>query len=198
MGKSIDWETREYAEDLYITRGYTLEQVASTTGVSLQQVKTWSTDDGWVERRTEYRQAMKDIRANTVRLRKELIFKALQSKDPQDVYAAAALERVAAMADRKDRSEAGTDAPSLEPRREIVTPADAIAALQDAVQAKINGMLARPAELSMAGIKDMRQALTLLTEMQRQYVPEEGTPAEKGLTEDAANEIRRKILGLKT
>jgi hypothetical protein len=52
MGKSIDWENREYAEDLYITRGYTSNRSLSTTGVSLQQVKNMEHGRGWVERRT--------------------------------------------------------------------------------------------------------------------------------------------------
>jgi sulfur transfer complex TusBCD TusB component (DsrH family) len=196
MGQAYDFETREYAEDLYITRGYTLEKVAVATGVSLQQIKTWSSDDRWVERRTEYRQAIKDIRSNTIRLRRELIAKALQSKDPQDVYAAAAIERIAAMAERRPGSPVSDAVPAPGQLREIVTPQDAIGALQEAVQYKINLLLSNPESLNLAAIKDMKQAFALIDDLKARYKPDDKGKG-KGLSDEAAEEIRRKILGIK-
>ncbi len=196
MGKSISFETREYAEDLYIVRGRTLEQTAKETGVSLSQVKAWSVTDGWKARREEHRRQLKDIRSDTLKLRKELISQALSSKDPQDVYAAAAFERMAHMVEKKNA--AGEDVPPGEILREIATPADAIAALQEAVQGKINIMLSRPGEISLGAIKDMKQALGLLKDMQKEYFPEEaGRPAKKQLTPDTLKRIREEVYGLK-
>ncbi len=196
MGKAISFEIRETAEDLYIVRGYTLEQTAHSTGVSLSQVKAWSVADGWKARRQEHREQLKDIRSDTLKLRKELISKALTSKDPQDVYAAAAFERMAQMAQKKNA--AGEEIPPVETGREIATPEDAIAALQEAVQYKINLMLSRPAEISLAAIKDMKQALALLKEMQAQYAPEDtGKPSRKQLTKETLKRIREEVYGLK-
>lgn len=198
MGKAIDWETREYAEDLYIARGYTLEQVAAATGVSLSQVKTWSTDDSWGDRREEYRQAVRGIRADTIRLRRELIAKALASKDPQDVYAAAAFERMAAAAEKKAGSGSGSDVAPAEIAREINTPEEAVAAMRDAVQVKVNLMLSRPGEISKDAIKDVERILALIEKMQEQYAPKDmGRTEKRQLDPDTIKRIREEIYGLK-
>lgn len=96
MGKEIDWEIRGQAEELYIIDGRTYEQVAEATGVSVSQLKAWGSAGGWRKKREECRESVRDIRMTKVKLRRAQLRKALETQDPQDVYAAVRLESLAA------------------------------------------------------------------------------------------------------
>ncbi len=98
---TTDFEQRERAKDLYVIEGMTLEQVAGETQIPGRTVEEWSRSDGWVEERREYRRSLSDIKRNTVTLRKRLISKALESLDPQDIYAASRLEALSARGEKK-------------------------------------------------------------------------------------------------
>ncbi|MDY7034543.1 MAG: hypothetical protein SV375_00045 [Thermodesulfobacteriota bacterium] len=99
-----DLEDRERAEDLYIIDALTLEEVARATGIPERTIQKWSADDCWNEKKKEYQDTLKDIKRNTILLRKSLISKALQSLDPQDVYATVKMEF---LAERKTRGPGG-------------------------------------------------------------------------------------------
>lgn len=190
--KEISWEIRERAEELYIVDGLTLEQVARETGISIQSLRKWSAEEGWRDKKREYRQALSEIKRNTVLLRKSLIAKALQSLEPQDVYAAARLEAASA----RFKGDDPAYAPS-ETVREISTPEDAINALQEAVEKKINLMLTKPSDLSLAGIKDMKKAFELIDEMKERYTVEPEEDSKKqGLTKENLKKIEEEILHL--
>lgn len=103
MGKEIDWEIRVYAEELYVVRGLTYNQVAEATGVSISQLKNWGGAGSWRQKREEYRSAQGEIKRNTVLLRKNMIAKALNSLDPQDVSAVSQLEAVTFLKGREGR-----------------------------------------------------------------------------------------------
>lgn len=113
MAESISWEVREQAEELYIVDGLTLEQAAKRVGVSVQALKNWSADDGWVQRRREYRETLRTIRAKRTELRRKLLEKAVDELDPQLVYAATRLETTAQRIARQDAPEAEVDRPKL-------------------------------------------------------------------------------------
>jgi hypothetical protein len=111
---TTDFEQRERAKDLYVIEGMTLEQVAVETQIPVRTVEEWSRSDGWVEERREYRRSLSDIKRNTVTLRKRLISKALESLDPQDIYAASRLEALSARGEKKQESgEVAIDRPKL-------------------------------------------------------------------------------------
>lgn len=180
MAKEISWEIREQAEELYIVDGKTFDEVAEITGVSVAQLKRWGSgqpdpDDpeqkssSWMDRKKEYRTAFANIKRDTVLLRKRLISKALKSLDPQDVYAISSLESTVV----KVQQAAGADIPaSLKERRTIKTPQDAVDALGDVVEDKINGMLTKPGAINLSAIKEMKQSLELIEKMKEKYKPE--------------------------
>jgi len=59
-------------------------------------------------------------------------------------------------------------------------------------------MLTRPDSLSFAAIKDTKAALEMIEQLQSKYAPTSEEPTDKGgLSDDAAELIRRQILGLK-
>ena len=103
MGKEIAWEIRVNAEGLYVVRGLTYEQVAKAIGVSVSQLKNWGKAGNWRQKREEYRSAQGEIKRNTVLLRKNMIAKALNSLDPQDVSAVSQLEAVTFSRGREGR-----------------------------------------------------------------------------------------------
>ena len=212
MAKEISWEIREQAEELYIVDGKTFEEVAEITGVSIGQLKRWGAgfpdpddpDDpekkssSWTDRKKEYRTAFANIRRDTVLLRKRLISKALKSLDPQDVYAISSLESTVSKAQKS----AEETPPSFPPQGgikggvSIATPADAVDALEAVIEQKINNMLTKPGAISLAGIKEMKQALELIEKMKEKYDTKDKKASKKQLDPETIETIRKEIYGL--
>lgn len=195
MAEAFSWEIRERAEDLHIVDGLTLEQTAQATGVALATLKKWSTDDNWSDKRREYRQALSQIKRNTVLLRKDLIAKALQSLDPQDVYAVSRLESATL---KREKPEEGASSAGMQAgeSRVIKTAADAVAALDEAINLKLNAMLIRPEAMTLAAIRDMKKAMELLDEIRAKYAPTDKAADRRGLSDETVDEIRKRILGI--
>lgn len=179
MGKEIPWEIREEAEQLYIIEGKTYDEVSELTGVSVAQLQRWGAgrDDedeeekitSWAERKREYRTAFSNIKRDTLLLRKRMIGKALNSLNPQDVFAISSLESVAS---RMEKSLADKDdfIPAAGKEKIIIkTPGDAIDALQDVVELKINTLLSKPGAINLNAIKEMKQSLELIEKMKEKY-----------------------------
>lgn len=108
MGKEIDWETRERAEELYIVDGLTFEETALETGVSITQLKNWSAAEGWREKRQEYRSAKRDINSTVLKLTQKLSVEAMVNPDPQKIFA---FIRLATLADKKEKKHEVTAPP---------------------------------------------------------------------------------------
>lgn len=161
MGREYSWEIRERAEELYIVDGHTYELVAETTGVSLSQLKRWGGEGDWSGRKREYRQALASVRRDTVLLKGKLLKQAMNSLDPQQVYAFSRLQSVT----DKIAAHAGHGT-VIGPAgaRSIKTPEDAVQALQEAVETRVNSMLAG-GEVSLKGIREMKEVLELLEKM---------------------------------
>ena len=190
-----DFEVYERAEELYIVDGLTLDQAAKQVGVSAHTVEKWSAENGWKEARREYRQALSDIKRKTVLLRRKLLTQAMNSLDPQQIYAFARLEAVSAL---PQQNEGG---PMRQPDggevREIRTPEDAINALQEALERKLNLMLSQPGEISLKAMKDMKGAMALMDELMAKYGAEPEKETLKGLDKDQARYWLEKVLGVK-
>ncbi len=195
MGEEISWEIRQRAEELYVEAGLTYEQVAAKTGVSVSQLKRWGRGNpdldlpSWPERRRRYRQALADIRRDTVLLRQRLIKKALDSLNPQDVFAISSIEAVAARAAKKDMVEEKLSSSISSPETAIKTPEDAIDALQTVIEKKINILLTKPQAMSLAAVKDIKQAIELVEKMKAKY----GRQKEKSDGGDSDADRRRLI-----
>jgi len=202
--ESYSWEVRESAEELYIIDGQTYDQVASATGVSISQLKRWGMDSSptWTDRRKEYRQAQTSVRRNVMLAKAKLIESVLDSQDPMKAFAFNSLVKSGRDIDQEARERGqntqGQEAKQVDQSTTVITTAaEAVAALQLAVQSKINNMLTRPGDLSFAAIKDTKAALEMVEQLKSKYVPaEEETAAKGGLSDEAAEVIRRQILGL--
>lgn len=192
MAEPISWEIREAAYDAYVTDGLTYDQVAARSGVSVSQLKRWGQEDGWGDARREYRRALQSIKRDTVKLRADLLKKALGSQDAQDIYAFAALERIEAS--RKT----GTVTPAMAPEKlkDINTPADAVEALDQVVEMKLNRLLSSPAELKLSEITELKKTMELIDGMRKKYAPEaDGKQKGKGFDADQVAKIRELLEG---
>ena len=108
-----DQEAKEQAKDLYVLEGMTLEQVAAETEIPIATVESWSASEGWAGRKREYKASLADIKRKRVLLRKALIDKALQTLDPQDVYAASRMEATSRGKTDDSRPTTAIDRPKL-------------------------------------------------------------------------------------
>jgi hypothetical protein len=195
MAEAIPWEIRIDAKGLYVDEGMTYDQVAKATGVSVSQLKTWGKAENWAEARKEYREAYASIERDTVKLRAKLLKTALDSGDPQSVYAFAAIEKAVA-ASKKITGPAPVSTP--EKLKDINTPSDAVEALQEVVELKLNKLLSQPDILQLSQVKDLKQTIELIDQMKAKYNPDAETEdkVEGGLSDEAAEMIRQQILGV--
>jgi len=104
MGREIDWEVRERAEELYIVDGLTFEETARETGVSVAQLKNWSAAEGWREKREEYRKTKQILRSTIMKVRQKMAEEAAANPDPQKIFAFIRLEALAGKQDRKQET----------------------------------------------------------------------------------------------
>lgn len=200
MGQEIDLVRRFEAEEAYITGSMSLEQLAASTGISVRQLERWSADEGWSEKRAEYRKKFADIKLSTVRLRRKIIKNALVTLNPMDVFAVGTLEKLALAAEKKASTQTLPPAAEADERgdlpypQEIKTAAEAVEALKSVVETRLQRMLMQPDSIDLKAVKDVKQSLDLIEKMQRQAAPEaEADPTEKLLSEQAIRDIREQL-----
>lgn len=165
-------------QELYVIDGLTLAEVAERTGVATRTVERWSAEYGWGQARADYRRAEGEIRAREVLARSALIERVITEADAQAAFGFASLQTALLKAREVSLKERAELVPA--PTREIKTPADAVAVLQDVVQAALGRMLADPQGVSLARLRDLRGSLELIEELQAKYAPESGEKDKAG------------------
>lgn len=163
-GKEYSFEVVERCEELYCVDGHSFDAVATITGVAASTLKRWSERYGWQAKKEEIRQALSAIRRDRILVRAKMLRKCLEDPNAKDAYAVSALESMAVKAAELALKQEQIAAPDRPPR-EIRTEADAAAALEEAVQMKLNAMLASPGRISLAAVKDIKQAMALIKDM---------------------------------
>lgn len=87
----------QLAKVMYVFEGKTFREIVLCLGekaVSKRTLLRWSTEGSWIEKRAQYLQADTTFRERMQKLRDVLLAKALETGDPQIVYALARLEAV--------------------------------------------------------------------------------------------------------
>jgi len=189
---AIPFEVRDQAEEMYIADGMTQEQVGQALGVSIEAIKQWSVKYGWKEKRAEYQDSIGQIKRDTTLLRKKLVAKALESLDPRDVYSFARIEAIAGKGTESGVGGLGSGVGDVEPRR-IETPEDAVNALQEVIEGKINLMLSQPGAISLNNVKDLKNALELVDEMRAKLTEGKEARIDKTLSADEIAELRNQL-----
>lgn len=199
MPESYGWDTIEAAEELYILDGLTFDQVAERTGVSVSQLKRWSADSvpTWPERRKEYRAAQVSVRRGVMLAKAKLIASVIESEDPQKAYAFGSLVASGKQidAEAKERMQVApvTAAPVDAAASPLVDGTNMVDALRQAVQARVAALTQQPGAVTLKAIQELLAAMEML-ERKTAGTDEQATG---GLTDEAADAIRRQILGLK-
>lgn len=195
MGKEIPLEIRFAAEEMYIVDGLTYEDVSAATNVSVTQLQRWGSDGDWAKQKREYRQAFADIRRNSVLLRQKMIKQAMSTLDPQHVYAVARLESAASKVKNVVPADPdGTPPPAgngIESVR-INSPADAVDALTEIVERKLNAMLSMPGKADLKSIKNVKAVIDLVEKMKAKHGTDAPT-ASKSLDAETLRQIAEKI-----
>ena len=192
------FEIKDRARELYVDLGLTYAQVAAQINASERTVKRWAGKYGWA---AEKKQLMADRLAfdRTQRdLRLAMMKVALETKDPKDVAAAIKLENMA-LAWEKARQYSEQVRPAFE-TREIRTPQDAINALRDAAELKLNRLLSQPETLDPAALKDVKKVFEMIEEFKSRYEPEDETETAAGkkklLDPETLKKIREEVYGI--
>jgi transposase-like protein len=191
-GREYPPEAVWQAQELYCVARLTYAQVEREMGIAASTLKRWGKQYGWREKRESLARAESEMKADIVLARAGMIKELLDSRDPMIGFAVAKLEDMAlkhAQAERDGQIQAAKSTPKP---RQITSQADAAQALQEAVEIKLGRMLADPAEVDLKTVKGIKDALSLVAEMQ----PKENNNAtNKGLTADQVETIRNRILG---
>lgn len=189
--ESYGWETIEAAEELYILDGLTFEQVAERSGVSVSQLKRWSADatPTWPERRREYRQAQVAVRRGVMLAKAKLIESVINEEDPQKAYAFSSLVGSGQVIETEARARTG-DQPAISITEvPIGEPTDMIAGLKAALRSKMTTLIQQPGSLTLAAIKELQQAMSLLEQLGKNE--QTGEPSKAMTPEQLQAEIRR-------
>jgi transposase-like protein len=184
-GREYPPEAVWQAQELYCVARLTYAQVEREMGIAASTLKRWGKQYGWREKRESLARAESEMKADIVLARAGMIKELLDSRDPMIGFAVAKLEDMAlkhAQAERDGQIQAAKSTPKP---RQITSQADA-------VEIKLGRMLADPAEVDLKTVKGIKDALSLVAEMQ----PKENNNAtNKGLTADQVETIRNRILG---
>lgn len=200
MAEPYGWDVIEACEELYILDGLTFEQVAERSGVAMATLKRWSAESqpSWPERRREYRQAQVSVRRGVMLAKAKLIGSVLKTEDPQKAYAFASLVNTGKTIEEEARERSAVLQPvnigdAVEAAVDLSDPKEMAAALKQAVNSKMIQMLSQPGALTIAGIKELQQALGLLEKLRGQ-----GESNEAGKAAPSAETIREwhEMLGL--
>jgi len=172
VAEAYSYETRLDARGHYVINGMTYEHVAGVTGISVSQLKKWGSDEGWVARRKEYREAQASITENTVLLRAGLLKNALKTQDAQDVYAVAAMEKIAIVLEKIRPADQGM--PDVPMRFD--NPEDMIDGLWSAIEARATKMINTPETMDL---KQIQAGIKTWCDLKRQYADKSKASGQK-------------------
>lgn len=164
-GREYPPETVWHAQELYCVARLTFDQVAEETGVAASTLKRWSATYEWRDKREKLAQAEADLQADTIMARSVMLKKLIENKDAQTSFAVASLESLAMKQAEAARAQKLMSAARENELHPIRTQQDAVAALEKAVELKLNRLLQSPEELDFRTVQDVRKAMELVKEL---------------------------------
>jgi uncharacterized protein YjcR len=190
MADRSAWDTavRFEAMERYIMGCESLAAVAAAVGVPESTVEKWSAEDGWPERRKTYRRTEVEIREKEVLARAALVDRIIAGSD-MAAFGFAGLQGAVLKAREVALKEEA--ARVVVAQREIRTPAEAVAALEEALQGALSRMLVDPQGVSLARLKELKGVMELIEELKAKHAPKDKAQAgEAGMSEDLRSKIR--------
>lgn len=95
MAREHDLEIRFQAEELFVEHRLTHEDIAERLDIGLSTIRRWSAEGDWKTLREEHFQRRRMLKSNLAKLRENMMERAADNLDPQDVYAVIRLEKLA-------------------------------------------------------------------------------------------------------
>lgn len=198
MGREYPTDVLWQAQELYCVDRLSYAAVAEATGVSATTLKSWGQKYGWTQKRSEIAQAQSEIRVNIIKGRKYALEQLLTAEDAKQAASMAfAVSSLESLALKQQELAAAGKIPSAAPvaRRKIVTRAEAIAALREAVERKLNLALADSEKITFAAVQDIKRCLDLMAELEAS-LPKENEAEEnrrRGLSQNMAESIYKAL-----
>ena len=124
-------------------------------------------------------------------LRQALVIQAYESKNPQDVYAFAALEKLFA---NQNSGDAIQEMPTEIP--EITSAQDAIDALNRALSVQLARMTQQPGAIDLKRIREVQGCMALVKQIESEYAPKDGKAAKKQIDDELLKRIKEEIYGI--
>lgn len=198
MGREHPPETVYRAQELYCVDRKSFAQVAKAVGVAESSLKRWSVTFDWQAKRNEIAQAEADIRADFILGRSKMLKTLIKSTDAQVGFAVASLETLAMRQAEAIRQGKLLDAASdAKPQRPIRTREDAILAVREAIERRLQQLVGMPDLVDLRSLQDVQRCLGLLETLERSVAPGlEAEAASKVLPADVTQALRE-ALGLK-
>lgn len=184
------WE----AQELYCVARLTFEKVAEETGVAVSTLKRWSATYEWQDKRDKLAQAEADLKADTILARSVMLKKLIKSQNAQDGFAVSALEGLAMKQAEAARAQKLMSAAKQAEPRPIRTKEEAVAALRETAELKLNRLLQNPGELDTKDIAEIDKMYGMIEAM----TPKSGQvkPESKQLDSKTLEAIREQVYGL--
>lgn len=201
MGYEHDSDTRWRAQELYCVDRLAFTRIAELLNVADSTLRRWADTYHWRERREEIAQAESEIRVDTIRGRSHVLKRLLEAEDgkaaSQLAFAVASLETLALQQQKAVLAGEISSPTNLEQAVTVTTRAEAITALKQAVNQKINTALTSAKYVTSDSVTDIARCLALVQDLEAS-VPQENADTAKnaGLSELLAARLDQ-ALGLK-
>lgn len=198
MGKEYPTDTLWQAQELYCVDRLSYAAVAEATGVSATTLKSWGQKYGWTQKRAEIAQAQSEIRVNIIKGRKYALEQLLTAEDAKQAASMAfAVSSLESLALKQQELAAAGKIPSATHtvHRKIGNRAEAISALREAVEQKLNVALADADKITFATVQDIKRCLDLVAELEAS-LPKEAEAGEsrrRGLSQNMAESIYKAL-----
>ena len=197
MGTEYPTDMLWRAQELYCVDRLSYAAVAEATGVSATTLKAWGQKYAWARRREEIAQAESEIRVNIIKGRQKALEQLLAAEGAKEAapmaFAVSSLESLALK--RQELAAAGKIPSTAGPaRRKITSRAEAVAALKDAVERKLEAALSDPDKITSATVQDVKRCLDLVNDLEAGLPKEKEDVRSKALSPENAKAIRE-ILG---
>jgi len=161
-GREYPPETVWQAQELYCVARRTFKEVAEEIGVAESTLKRWSKTYDWRGKREKLAQAEADLAADTILARSVMLKKLIKSRNAQDGFAVSALESLAMKQAEAARAQKLMSVSKASELRPIRTEEDAIAALEDGIELKLNRILQSPEDMDLKDVQTVMKALELV------------------------------------
>lgn len=197
MGREHPTDILWQAQELYCVDRLSYSAVSEALGVSATTLKNWGQRYDWAQKRADIAKAQSEIRVNTIKGRQKALEQLLKADSPKTAATMAfAVSSLESLALKKLELAAAGKIPSATPvnKRKIVSKADAITALREAVERKLGIALADPEKISTATVQDIKRCLDMVSELEASLPKDNGKENSRALSPENA-ELIQSILG---